>query len=236
MNIKKTLFLSILSTLTSLTFAQSVKFGVSAGLNESTFHESNSSVITGTSSSKEFTSNVTGFHIGAFLEFTMKQFAIQPGLMYTTKGSNVQDSNYQSGVASYSNNLSNQKETLNYLEVPVNILYYIPAKKFGRFFIGAGPYYALGIAGNVNGSTVSSSTIAGTTTNSTTIDNGKINYGSTYGDIKNPDYGINAQFGLATKNGVKFSIEYGFGLADLSTDNTSTLKNRVLSFSLGYLF
>ncbi|MGZ3754604.1 MAG: outer membrane beta-barrel protein [Mucilaginibacter sp.] len=233
---KKTLFLSILTSLTSYTFAQSVKFGVSVGLNESTFHESNNTVTTGNSSSKEFTTNLTGFHIGAFLEFAMKQFAIQPGLMYTTKGSNVQDSNYQSGVAGYSNSLSNQKETLNYLEVPVNVLYYIPVKKMGRLFIGAGPYYALGIAGNINGSTVSSNTISGTTTNITTIDNGKINYGNSYGEIKNPDYGINTQFGLATKNGVKFGIGYGFGLSDLSTDNTSTLKNQVLSFSLSYLF
>jgi hypothetical protein len=234
---KKICLLVFLSGIVSLSMAQSPKFSLIAGINESSFNLSNPNTFTANGYDKSSTSTVSGFQIGALVSFDINRFTIQPGLIYTTKGSNIADLFYQQTTTTNSSITQNeQKQTLNYLEIPVNILYNFPVKKVGKFFIGGGPYLAYGLSGKGNGSTSTTVNNGTSSTYSTTVFNGNINFGSGGNEVKNPDIGINTLLGLDLKNRIRISAGYGFGLSSLSNQSNNKYTNAVISFSLGYTF
>lgn len=97
------------------TNAQSVRFGVKAGLNVSN--------ITGY---QEDVKSLTGFHIGGFTELKVaKKFAIQPEVLFSTQGTTIEGFNGD----------SNSSIKLNYLNIPVLAKYYIT----DAFTVEAGP-------------------------------------------------------------------------------------------------
>lgn len=207
---KKTLLLLCLSGLIHFSFAQSVSFGLKAGVNFSNISTSGGGLTL-------TTSNTTGFHVGALADIGFGHLSLQPGILYTTKGGSTGDG---SG--------GNEKLTLNYIEVPVNLLYNI-SLGIGRVFIGGGPYAALGLSGK--------STLTGAATSAGTgTESQNITFGSAAADVKNPDFGLNLIGGLRIKSGLSLSAGYGIGLANLSNDSGISSKNNVLSFSVGYFF
>jgi hypothetical protein len=201
-----------LTCLAGFSFAQSLNFGFKAGLNFSTLKAS-SNGITLTSS------NSTGFHIGAVADIGFENVSLQPGILYSTKGGTY-GSDAEAG--------GSVKLTLNYIEVPVNILYHFPVV-VGKVFIGGGPYVGYGISGK--GTLTGSATSTGSGTESQNL-----TFGSGPDDTKNPDYGINFLGGIRFKTGLSLSIGYGLGLGNLSNDTSGTIKNNVTSVSIGYFF
>src|ERR1035437_3853808 len=124
---KKILLLFVSFFLINLTFAQTGKFSIIAGLNESTASQIPDNFI------KEIAvhgqtfpnSKLNGFHVGAFAEFSLGKISIQPGLLYSTKGGIP----YSASWGSFSpGDYYTRKDILrlNYLEIPVNLLYHIP--------------------------------------------------------------------------------------------------------------
>ena len=161
-------------------------------------------------------------------------FSIQPGLLYTGKGAKIQ-------VGKESNTGFYYRATSNpmYLELPINFVGKIPLTQTSSFYLGAGPYAAMGITGKnkVDSYTLglhrySSSDIVFSNDNPTTAQ--EENFG--YGKIKRFDYGLNAVAGVEF---TRFTLgaNYGYGLVNLNsgTDNTANDKgkNRVWSFTLG---
>lgn len=216
------LLLSLAGTIGSATFAQTAKFGLKFGLNQATLSSSGS----GSSSS-----SLTGFHAGAFVDFGLGDVSIQPAILYSVKGgtSNVSGSETSGGITySYQ---GAEKLTLNYIEVPVNILYHVPVG-VGKLFIGGGPYVAMGISGK----DVASATASGGGQSASNSSSTDVTFGSASGDVKNPDYGINFLGGIAFKGGTQISLGYGLGLANLSNDSSTTIKNNVFSVSIGFTF
>jgi len=186
------------------TFSQTTTFGIKAGINSSKLTVS----ATGGSVSTE---SLVGFHVGGVVDFGFDSFSIQPGVLFSTKGGK---STSEDGT---------DKITLNYLEVPVNFLYKVPAGN-GKVFFGGGPYLGYGLSGK------------GKSSDGTTTD---VTFGSTADDIKNPDYGINLLAGYQFSQGLAINVNYGLGLANLSNDDAGVnlkTKNQVLSFSLSYFF
>ncbi len=70
---RKLFLLTIALVGTTGTFAQTITYGIKAGVN---FSEVSASVQNITASSK----NLTGFHIGGVIDFGFKSFSIQPGI------------------------------------------------------------------------------------------------------------------------------------------------------------
>ena len=199
---KKTLLLLALIVASTATFAQTTSFGIKAGLNSSKLTVS----ATGGSISTE---SLVGFHVGGVVDIGFETFSIQPGLLFSTKGGK---SSSEDGT---------DKVTLNYLEVPVNFLYKVPAGD-GKVFFGAGPYLGYGLSGKSKSSD-------GTSTD--------VTFGSTTDDVKNPDFGFNFLAGYQFSQGFALNVNYGLGLANLSNDDAGVnlkTKNQVLSFSLTY--
>ncbi len=175
------------------------------------------------------------FHAGIQGDIPVASFlSIQPGLLLSGKGSKTQSGN--TSDANY------YRATTNpiYIEMPVNIVFKAPLEKDTKFFAGAGPYIAMGIAGKrkadgkIFGLGFSRNDNIEFSNDDPTTSGEE---GAGFGIIKRFDYGFNGTAGFEGKN-VLFSVNYGLGLAKLqSGDNSSTddnNKHRVLSFTIGF--
>ena len=220
---KKIFFLLLCTTSVHSLLAQSLNFGIKGGLNEST--------ATLTGSATRF-SNLAGFNAGVFADVNIKQLTIEPGIFYTNKGYNSYTYvTSNSGAGNYIFKAKG-KIALNYLEVPVNILYNIRFKP-GKIFIGGGPYYGLALSGKSNVTTTS-----GNENEIPAVSNsgGNITIGNTANDaLKRSDFGLNALAGVKLNDGLLISAGYGFGFTNIFNKDGHD-KNRVLNVSAGYCF
>jgi len=183
---------------------------------------------------------LTSFQIGVIgnVKLGRSFLSLQPGLLYTGKGSKIQKGT--AGQAGY------YKQTFNpmYLEVPLNLLFKAPIGAANRFFIGAGPYAAVGIAGKVK---TEGTNILGQAYNReadiqfsaddpTTFNKEE---GAGLGLVRRFDYGLNGTAGIEGKSLV-LGVNYGLGLAKLQSGTNSGAdndnKHRVLSLTLGFKF
>lgn len=179
---------------------------------------------------------LTSFQTGIIGDFNLSDFiALQPGLLVTGKGSKT-----QSGDPADANYF---KATSNpiYIEVPLNLVFKAPLGSDTRFFAGAGPYLAVGIAGKnktegkIFGASFSSEkNIEWSDDDPTTLD---YDEGAGFGILKRFDYGLNGTAGIETKT-IVLSANYGLGLAKLQSGSNSSEddinKHRVLSFTIGF--
>jgi hypothetical protein len=179
---------------------------------------------------------LTSFQVGIIGDLNITSFlALQPGVIFTGKGSKTQSGNESD--ANYFRATSNPY----YVEIPLNLVFKTPTGS-SNFFIGAGPYIAMGIAGKnkVQGkiagvSFSSEDDIEWSNDDPTTFNEEE---GSGLGVMKRFDYGLNGTVGVEASRLV-ISANYGLGLAKLQSgsggsgeDNNN--KHRVLSFTLGF--
>lgn len=180
---------------------------------------------------------LTSFQVGFLGDVPLVPhvFYFQPGLLFTGKGSKVQ--NGTSGQTGY------YKQTFNpmYLEVPANFVLKAPLGGGAKFFVGAGPYIAVGVAGKVKtegtaltGSYSYNNDITFSNDDPTTFNQEE---GTGLGVIRRFDYGLNGTAGFEGKSLV-LGVNYGLGLAKLQSGSNSSAdnnnKNRVFSVTLGF--
>lgn len=178
---------------------------------------------------------LTSFQVGIIGDLNITSFlALQPGVIFTGKGTKTQSGN--EGDANFYRATSNPY----YVEVPVNLVFKTPTGN-SNFFVGAGPYIAMGIAGKnkVHGKVAgisfsSEKNIDWSNDDPTTFNEEE---GAGFGIMKRFDYGLNGTIGVEASKLV-ISANYGLGLAKLQSgsggsgeDNNN--KHRVLSFTLG---
>lgn len=221
---KKLLLLFIFLLAGSSVFAQ-VRVGVKAGFNLADMKYEPKDETNGTPDANSLPSFNAGFIVDVPL---IQGLALQPGLMVSGKGSKV---------AYTTNNLGNYTTTINpiYLEVPVNILFKPQIGPGTRLYFGAGPYFAMGIAGKQK-FTFEDAPIIG---NGYTSHHLKFGNGSD-DDLKATDVGANVLAGFEFSNGLIVGAQYGISFTNNAPDNSNNkskiLRNKVLSFSVGYLF
>jgi hypothetical protein len=130
---KKSFLIVAFASLTSISFAQKVSYGLTGGLTMASYKQKAESV-TFTSDSK------VGFTLGGFANIAVSdKFTIQPGLNFTQKGGKESEEGFTANT------------TLNYLEIPVNALYNIEAGS-GKLFVGAGPTISYALSGKTKSS------------------------------------------------------------------------------------
>ena len=179
--------------------------------------------------------NLTSFHVGIIADLELTSFlAIQPGLLFTGKGTKMKSGDEDDA------NFYRATTNPYYVEIPVNLVLKTPTGPT-RFFVGAGPYVAIGVAGKskVEGSVLGNSfsseeKIEWSNDDPTTVD---FEEGAGFGILKRFDYGLNGTLGIEASKFV-LSANYGLGLAKLQSGSGSgeddSNKHRVLSFSLGF--
>jgi Outer membrane protein beta-barrel domain len=179
---------------------------------------------------------LTSFQVGFIGDVHLAPFlSLQPGLLLTGKGSKT-----QSGDPSSANYFKATSNPL-YVEVPLNLVLKAPIGGDAKFFAGAGPYIAVGVAGKnktegkIFGASFSSEkNIEWSNDDPTTL---SYEEGAGFGIMKRFDYGLNGTAGIETKN-IVLSANYGLGLAKLQSGSNSSEddknKHRVLSFTIGF--
>ena len=177
---------------------------------------------------------LTSFQVGISGDlFITKHFFFQPGIYLTGKGSKTQSGSTTD--ATYFRATSNPY----YVEIPANSVFKtdpLPVK----FFAGAGPYIAMGVAGKnkVDGKFLGTAFSSEENITWSNDDPSTLDYeeGAGYGIMKRFDYGFNILGGIETRGAV-VSVNYGLGLAKLQSGSNSSAddknKHRVLSFVVG---
>lgn len=218
---KLLLSLTILTAMGLTASAQTspVKFGVKAGATFSNMSFSGSGV-------SETGKLNTSFYVGGTVDIPVSDmFSVQPGLLYIGKG--TKDSGDFSELGE--NAEGKAEATINpfYLEIPLNIVANFESGS-GKFFVGAGPYYAIGVAGKVKVKGISGSTSV------------EVKDDIEYGDgkaFKRGDFGVNLLTGYQLNNGFNIHAGYGLGLSNIiNADGEGKAKNRVLSVGVGFSF
>lgn len=212
---KKTLLFFLFIFFTIWAYSQTITYGISAGVNYTNFPGS------GTLNYSPSNDYITGFRVGGLMDIGFKTFSIQPGILYSTTGGQgkINLLAVNGKVTDYINN----KIVINYIKIPMNLLYKIKAGS-GNLFIGGGPYVALGVSGKISYATNKN---FGTTHNLT--------FGGNNSDIKNPDFGINVLEGYRLNSGVALSAGYSFGLTKVYNSDANN-KNKGFSISVDYFF
>lgn len=188
-------------------------FGVRGGVN---FQNLNGKDIDGNKLDNKLK---TGFNIGVNAEVPVaKEFYLQPGVLFTTKGAKTGD---------------NQTTSISYIEVPVNFLYK-PALGNGKLLLGFGPYVAFGVGGKVKRDNASDVDV-------------KFKNTISVSDLEDPyfrrfDAGGNLLAGYEFNNKLSFQINAQLGLAKINPEinnfpaDQSSVKNTGFGVSAGYRF
>lgn len=227
--LKKLILMLTASFLCIASYAQKNKFFVKGGANIAN--------ITITDNGHDDDAHaMTRFHAGYMADFPLsKYFSFQPGLLFTGKGTEIQQG--QPSDALYWKTTTK----LNYIEMPVNLIGKIPLTNQNyTLFIGAGPYVAIGVSGKTKLIAKQfdmdfEEKIDVDFRTKIRIEN--VNYrGPGFYVLKPFDFGFNGMAGFELKN-LLLSVNYGYGLSNLkyySIPGIATGKHRVLSFSAGF--
>ena len=226
----KTKFLTavlFLTTISVYSFGQGSNAILRGGLNLANVSITSNGSVDDAKMLASFQVGIIGdIHVASILYF-------QPGLVFTGKGTKSQSGT--EGSANWYRATTNPY----YIELPLSFILKSPTGPV-KFFGGAGPYLAIGVAGKnkVQGAVFgtgfnSEKSIEWSNDDPTTLNSDE---GAGFGIMKRFDYGLNGTVGIEGKSAV-FSVNYGLGLAKLqsgsnNTDNNN--KNRVLSFTLGF--
>ena len=228
---KKTISLFVFLTvlfLSTQSHAQ-VTFGAKAGLNIANMSTS------ATLASGETKSAIASFHVGVIADIGItKEFVIEPGLFLSGKGFKDETT---MPIGQATETMTGSIKPL-YIEIPINAMY-VADLKVVKLQIFAGPYFGFGVSGNINMDYSSSGTLPTgyslPASSSTAI---KFGTDATNDNLKMLDIGLN--FGVGVEyNKMLFRIQYGLGLTNINTDNSSgadTYKNNVFGISVGYMF
>jgi hypothetical protein len=114
--------------------------------------------------------------------------------------------------------VSDDKSTLNYIDIPINVMYKIGLPGV-KVLLLAGPTISYALNGK--------NTIGGTSSD--------IEFGSGEGQLKKTDMGLNIGAGIQVLK-LQGTINYTFGLTNLSNTEGETIKNNVFSVSVAFLF
>jgi len=199
----------LLSIAAALCFIAGAKaqtsYGLKAGVNFAKFQ------VKGGNSS--YTSDATtSFYVTGYADIPVAiNFSLQPGVSLQGKGGKAPAGDFGADVST--------KDNLMYIEVPVNLVYYVPAGDAGKVFFGAGPYAAVGIHAKSS--------------------QGNFSESGSFSDagIKAFDAGLNFLAGFKMSNGFLINGGYGLGLTNMLKDiDGVTSKNRVFSVGVGYQF
>lgn len=210
-NLKTLLAFVLLTSVSLVTFAQTtdsskLKFGFKGGVNFSNLYTDD----------VEDNNVLTGFNVGLFARLPITQtFAIQPELLYTTKGAELEYNNaFVNGTSTFK---------LNYLELPVLLVINVSE----NFSVHGGPYLAYLIDGKATND--SQGTLFDI---ENTLDND---------DYNKFDSGVAFGIGYDTDT-VGFGVRYSYGLQKVGkernyngTDYTfPDGKNSVINLYLSY--
>lgn len=165
-----------------------------------------------------------GFHVGLTVDIPINDFlSFEPGLLLTTKGLKYEDE--EMGVE------LDSKINLYYLDIPLMLKASHDLGGGLKMFGAVGPYVGFGLSGKIK---IEVEFQGDKETDEIDVDWGNDEDEDTF---KRLEMGLTFGAGVEI-NSIVLAISYDLGLSNISTfqDYGSTVKNRVLKFSVGYRF
>lgn len=200
--------LLLFSIITIISCAAKAQIGIQAG---ATFYSLKASV---DNISIKYDTKV-GFTAGILYSIPIaNNFSFTPALNFTQKGGKYNSQGISDNI------------TINYLEMPLNVLYHF-SKDGNGFFIGAGPDFGWGISGKEKSSLDSLS------------DSHDIKFGKD-GDLKPFEFSANILAGYKLSNGLFIAANYNPGISDIAPDDPGVtggkFHNNGFAIRIGYIF
>jgi hypothetical protein len=203
---KTTLLTLLFSIIITAAFAQTTKIGIEGGLNIA--NQTGFGKYAGIST-------LVAFNAGITVDMDFKDFAFQPGLLYSGKG-HSQTIYLNPSYGQFTTQVI--RTQLNYLDIPLNLVGKIYASKNVSFNLGGGAYFGMGVS--------ASSTGQGQTT--------QLGFGDN-GIFRSLDYGANVVAEAEFNDFFLIKTNYSYGLADIS-HNSAEWHNHVFGLSVAFLF
>ncbi|WP_080055500.1 porin family protein [Spirosoma aerolatum] len=154
------------------------------------------------------TSNFIGFQAGIMVDKPIgKSGRFRPQLLYSSKGTKLVNPTTNASL----------KFSVNYLEVPIDLLFKIPTSS-GQLLLGGGLYSGYALSGKVG-------------SENATIGNSQTD---TFTPI---DFGLRASAWYDLPSGLTLNVFYSFGLSNTNPTisvNEPTVKNRAFGLGIGY--
>ena len=213
----------------SISSQAQVSFGAQVGANLAMGHTTNDDPLT---SAYTLTNDPkVGFLIGVLGEVDFGKIAFRPELNFIQKGSK---SGY-SGIVFGGYDNSN-KRTLNYIEIPLNVVYNLEIGKAGKVFFGLGPAIGIGLSGKDKLNDVDANGYPITVKRDVKFD-GKKDADATDGKahLKRLDVGASILAGYQLPMGLFAKLSYTYGFMDIDADTYYKYKNRGFSICIGYM-
>jgi hypothetical protein len=233
--VNKFLMAASIIAFTQTAHAQYVRLGVHTGGNMS-------NAVSEQSNKKETSKLQAGFHAGVTVDVALTSdiSAFIP-LQFIVKGGKEKSTETLGAAGLQTVITTDVNQPINYVQLPLNIVYNFDLGETSKFFVGAGPSFAYALSGKAKGdiTTVQTTTFGGqtiTNTNKTAV-NQKLKIGSSNTDnIKPFEIGVNAVAGVKLNSGFAVTANYTYALNNVATQNNSSYKGRSFGLSLHYLF
>jgi len=200
-------------------FAQKdIEWGAKAGLNYSNLNLSSDGKLVGTNYHP-----AVGYHLGGYALIKLKKISIQPELVYSNQGQYFTTPSY-----------SNLKTTLNYINIPILIKYYLT----GSVHLQAGPQFGILVSSKGDLNPIQGGNFAGPPVFNQNL--------KSY--LKSTDFSIAVGAGINLAANLNLSVRYNIGITDINKNSggatfsdglqpsfsTAYTTNQVLQVSLGY--
>jgi OmpA-OmpF porin, OOP family len=174
-------------------------------------------------------SSRTGFHFGLLAEthlFNSNSLYFQTGMYYSNKGRKF-STNFDSTSSGITKVTGSQ--FVNYMEIPLNVVFKKELGKKTRLIFGGGPYTSFLFSGRE-----SKSVYYGNGTVDAT-ENTSLKVPRSSGKYKNMDFGVNALAGVEFGK-LFITANFSRGLSQFYTANTNTgtFKNQVMGATIGF--
>ena len=202
-----------------------LRIAVAGGVHSSTINETNE-LPTWDEMKNNYSSRV-GAHFGFIADLQLGQeskFYAQPGVMFYNKGRKF-SSTYDTAVYNYFS--IDAKQFINYVDIPLNVVYKIPIRDKTKFFLGGGPYLSFFYSGLERKETYLKNG------KFETEENTDLPIGNGPGKYKTFDLGVNGTAGIEF-GGLFIAANYSRGLTDMYTATyEGSFKNQVIGVTLG---
>jgi hypothetical protein len=232
---KKIILIAAIAALSADATAQ-INIGLQVGTNLANIKGEET---TSGSTTSGYTKPKFGFLAGIVAEVPITHaLSFRPELNFIQKGYNLNYNGTLGGVKISSTG----DGTFNYVELPLNFIYSIPAGKNIVFF-GVGPSAGYGISGKYTYNYTATGPDSSIDTRS---GKGKVKFdgkkdselsaGDTDRHVKALDIGGTVLIGYKMMNGIYFQTGFTLGLNNLDPNPTTSLKTNGVCIKLGYMF
>ncbi len=204
-------------------FAQ-LRVGIQAGYNISQFSSK------GSNTQYYNLANINTFQAGLIAEEKLNNhFFAESGLSFAQKGS-IRTTNTQYALDGGPNTTTK----LNYLQIPLNLIYKVKLNTSLTALAGAGFYGAFGLSGSEKGTDENSSGTVSPVNNKIKFQNNTFFVANTT-YVKPFDIGYNVFVGLEWKKSLQFRATINDGFKGIYPTGDTEFRNQVFNLSITYL-